>query len=340
MRRRLGLAWLVCVASALFTGSGYGGSLQPLGDFGANPGNLDAFIYLPRGAGPGAALVVALHGCTQQAADFDDETGLEALADAVPFVLLLPQQRPENNPERCFNFFDRAHNRPGRGESASIMAMVDHAAVTYAIDRARVHVVGLSAGGGMTAVLLANHPERFAGGGIIAGLPFDCNRPTLMTSFIWWWMRTIWGEAAAASYACGIFRQAPIDRTPEDWGAAVRGLHGTAPSRWPIVSIWHGDADTIVHPQNRRELIDQWTAVHGIDPIADQTMQVGTAERQVFWLTDGDVRVEAWRLPQLDHAVPIDPAAEPEACGVVGPYMADAALCAMREIARFWRLLP
>ena len=33
-------------------------------------------------------------------------------------------------------------------------------------------VTGLSAGGAMAAVLLASYPEAFAGGGIIAGLPF------------------------------------------------------------------------------------------------------------------------------------------------------------------------
>src|SRR5262245_43487845 len=30
------------------------------------------------------------------------------------------------------------------------------------------------------------------------------------------------------------------------------------------VSIWHGDADGRVVPRNRQELVEQWTAVHGI----------------------------------------------------------------------------
>jgi poly(hydroxyalkanoate) depolymerase family esterase len=42
----------------------------------------------------------------------------------------------------------------------------------HAIDPARVFVTGLSAGGAMTSVMLATYPDVFAGGAIIAGLPY------------------------------------------------------------------------------------------------------------------------------------------------------------------------
>ncbi|TVQ35937.1 MAG: polyhydroxybutyrate depolymerase [Geminicoccaceae bacterium] len=317
-----------------------GARLQPLPDLTPNPGNLDGFVYVPAAIAPGAPLVVALHGCTQRASDFDDETGLEALADAVPFVLLLPEQREANNAERCFNFFDPGHNRPGVGESASIMAMIDQVADTYALDPDRVFVLGLSAGGGMTAVLLANHPDRFAGGAVIAGVPFDCNRPTWMTWPIWWSLRMLWGEAAAASYACGLFGQTPLDRSAEAWATAVLGVAGEAPERWPLVSIWHGDADEVVHPRNRHELIEQWTHVQGLAAIPDDAGARGPAQREIFRAEDGSARVEAWRLPDLGHALPIHADAAPLACGVSGPYIDDVGLCAVHEIARFWQLLP
>jgi dienelactone hydrolase len=41
----------------------------------------------------------------------------------------------------------------------------------HGLDRKRVFVTGLSAGGAMTSVMLATYPEKFAGGAIIAGLP-------------------------------------------------------------------------------------------------------------------------------------------------------------------------
>ena len=42
----------------------------------------------------------------------------------------------------------------------------------HKIDQHRIFVTGLSAGGAMTSVMLATYPEIFAGGAIIAGLPF------------------------------------------------------------------------------------------------------------------------------------------------------------------------
>ena len=45
--------------------------------------------------------------------------------------------------------------------------MVDHS-----IDRQRIFITGLSSGGAMTSVMLATYPEVFAGGAVIAGLPY------------------------------------------------------------------------------------------------------------------------------------------------------------------------
>ena len=52
---------------------------EPVAEFGDNPGNLAMYLYRPADAAPGLPLVVALHGCTQSATVFDDETGLVAL---------------------------------------------------------------------------------------------------------------------------------------------------------------------------------------------------------------------------------------------------------------------
>jgi poly(3-hydroxybutyrate) depolymerase len=52
--------------------------------------------------------------------------------------------------------------------------MVEHAIATFAADRGKVFVIGLSAGGAMASAMLATYPEVFAGGAIIAGLPYGC----------------------------------------------------------------------------------------------------------------------------------------------------------------------
>ncbi|WP_419697329.1 PHB depolymerase family esterase (plasmid) [Mesorhizobium muleiense] len=50
--------------------------------------------------------------------------------------------------------------------------MIEAVAVEHGLDRKRIFITGLSAGGAMTSVMLACYPEVFAGGAIIAGLPY------------------------------------------------------------------------------------------------------------------------------------------------------------------------
>ena len=52
--------------------------------------------------------------------------------------------------------------------------MIAAVLAAHPIDPARVFVTGLSAGGAMASVMLATYPEVFAGGAIIAGLPYGC----------------------------------------------------------------------------------------------------------------------------------------------------------------------
>ena len=320
-------------------------ALEPVPVFGDNPGQLDMFVYVPPGASGPLPLVVALHGCGQQAADFDTETGLVALADTAPFVLLLPQQRIANNALRCFNWFEREDSRPGRGESASIRNMIDHAVAAYSLDPDGVHVLGLSAGGAMTTVLVANYPDRIAGGAVVAGVPFDCNRPIGFFGGWWFLLNVVVGDAASASYACGLAGSSAIDRAASEWGRLVRNVAGPAPARWPPMSLWHGTADTFVDPANLRELVQQWTSVHGIDAVPDDTETVAAAVREVFRDDDGVARVEAWRIADFPHAMPIDPGEGPGGCGTPdpatdNPVRVDADICAVRRIAAFWGLIP
>jgi poly(hydroxyalkanoate) depolymerase family esterase len=146
--------------------------LEEVFGFGTNPGNLRMFTYLPRRLAPEPALVVVLHGCTQTAAGYDLGAGWSTLADRYGFALLVPEQLPSNNPKRCFNWFVADDTRRDRGEALSIRQMIETMVVDKGIDRRRVFVTGLSAGGAMTSVMLACYPEAFAGGAIIAGLPY------------------------------------------------------------------------------------------------------------------------------------------------------------------------
>src|SRR5258708_25177266 len=117
-------------------------------------------------------MVAVLHGCKQTAACYDLGAGWSTLADRYGFVLLLPQQQPANNPNKCFNWFLSRHIDRGKGEAMSIRQMVEAMARDHHIDPGRIFVTGLSAGGAMTSVMLATYPDTFAAGAVIAGLPY------------------------------------------------------------------------------------------------------------------------------------------------------------------------
>jgi poly(3-hydroxybutyrate) depolymerase len=133
--------------------------LRETAQFGDDPGQLRMLSFVPENLGRSAPLVVALHGCTQTAAEYDRGTGWSNLADRYGFAVLLPEQRRGNNPNVCFDWFQPEDIKRGEGEVASIAAMVRNMVAEHGLDPKRVFVTGLSAGGAMTAALLATYPE-------------------------------------------------------------------------------------------------------------------------------------------------------------------------------------
>jgi poly(3-hydroxybutyrate) depolymerase len=201
----------------------------------------------------------------------------------------------------------------------------------------------------MAAVMLAAYPERFAGGSIVAGVPYGCastdGQPLLAVQKRWFLWTSPFGEAGWAAYACGIvragvasIRSPPIDRSPEAWAVLVRDAGAPPPPAWPKLSLWQGLGDRTVHPTNLQELVEQWTAVHGIDSLPDADETTAVYRRRAFADATGAVRVEAVELPGLEHAMPVDPGSGPSQCGVVADYFVDRNVCAAYHIARFWGL--
>ena len=108
----------------------------------------------------------------QTAEDYDHGSGWSTLADQYCFALLFPQQIRANNAIRAFNWFEPADSHRGAGEALSIYEMIEQVVNDHSIDPRRIFITGLSAGGAMTSVMLASYPDLFAGGAIIAGLPY------------------------------------------------------------------------------------------------------------------------------------------------------------------------
>ncbi len=291
-------------------------ALTEVTGFGSNPGNLKMFKYVPAALPGNAPLVVAMHGCAQSAASYDNETGWQALADLWKFALVLPQQQSGNNSTSCFNWFEAGDIARGSGEALSIKQMVDRMRTDHGSDAARVYVTGLSAGGAMVSVMLATYPDVFAGGAIIAGIPYNC------------------GTGTSAAFSC---MNPGNDLTPLQWGNKVRAASShTGP--WPRVSIWHGDADSTVRPVNATESMEQWTQVHGIDQTPEVTDTLAGYPHKVYKNGAGTALVETLLVTGMGHGTPVDPGAGATQCGTAGAYILDVNICSSYYIGRFWGL--
>jgi poly(hydroxyalkanoate) depolymerase family esterase len=276
--------------------------------FSPNPGNLRMFRYLPRGLKAGAPLVVVLHGCGQSANGYGVGAGWCTLADELGFAMLAPEQKAVNNPGTCFDWFNPEDITRDEGECASIAAMIRTLLQTHRLDAARVFITGLSAGGAMTAAMLASYPEVFSGGAIIAGLPF--------------------GVAANVRDALEAMRSAPL-RTPQVWGDAVRAASDYTGPR-PRVSIWHGVLDTTVNINNAQASAAQWADVLGL-ALTDAKQEMIDGAIRLSW---GN-RLEIYTLPALGHGTPIDS----RDVGQAAPFILDVGISSSRRIAQFWGLV-
>lgn len=283
--------------------------------FGSNPGNLRMLSYVPAGLPSDAPLVVVLHGCQQDAAHYDHSAAWSQLADARGFAVLYPEQKPANNPKGCFNWFLPGDTRRGAGEAASILQMIETMQARHRTSRDKTFITGLSAGGAMASTMLAIYPEIFAGGAIIAGLPY--------------------GAASNVSQAFKAMFEGSM-RSGEEWASFARRESGHK-GKWPRVSVWQGDADATVVPSNAREIGKQWLALHG-SRVVTATPEEERAEGHIIrrWRdADGAVVLENHHLSGLGHGTPLDVAAGIEK---TGPFMLDAKVSSTWQIARFWGL--
>lgn len=293
-------------------------ALQRVTGFGANPGQLAMYVYRPASLPADPPVVIALHGCTQNAQTYADHSGLPELADRDGFLVVFAETSSANNPNKCFNWFQPADNRRGQGEAESVRQMAAHAVSAYSADPARTFVTGLSAGGAMTAVMLAAYPDVFAAGAVIAGLPYDCAK-------------------GSSPYTC---MNPGVDKSPAAWAQLVRDAHPAWPGPWPRVAIWQGDADTTVVPRNADELRDQWTALHGLAQTPSRTSVIGpdATRQEEYRAADGTVAVEVDRVPGIGHGTPVDPGSGPGQCGHTGAAYFLASICSAHWISKFFGL--
>ncbi|MEO8010999.1 MAG: PHB depolymerase family esterase, partial [Dokdonella sp.] len=196
------------------------------------------------------------------------------------YVVAYPEQTSARNANRCWNWFRPGDQTRDLGEPATLAALARELIATHRLDAHRAYVAGLSAGGAMAAVLAQTHPDLFAAIGVHSGLPIG------LASDV--------PSAFAAMRKGGNSRKTAM---PRKNARAVPAI------------VFHGDADSTVHPSNGHGVIAQSLA-RDVDaaPASGSTVEQGTAPggrtftRAVHTMTDGSVAAEHWIVEGAGHA--------------------------------------
>jgi len=287
--------------------------LREVTGFGSNPGSLTMKLFVPSNLPARAPLVVVLHGCRQTPESLDTGAGFSKFATQRGFVLLYPQQNETNNAQRCFNWFRPSAVARDRGELMSVRQMIEHTCRHHRVDRSRIYVTGLSAGGAMTSALVATYPDLFAGAAIFAGMPFGAARDAITA------MRAM---------------RSGIKREPREWGDLVRNVSPNT-KEWPPISVWHGTADSVVNPLNGRALVTQWLEAADLDEASGRTKHAswGTLEE---WKRGDRLQLAFYSVHGLGHGLPRRFSNQKERAA--DAYVLTSDMSAPLELMRAWGL--
>ena len=272
-------------------------------------------LYVPKHLPRSSPLIVVLHGATQSAEGYAAGAGWLALADRFGFAVLSPEQNQHNNAYLAFNWFEPVDMAREGGEAASIQQMVQTAVADHALDRKRIFITGLSAGGAMTAVMLATYPDVFAAGAVIAGLAYGAARNSFEA-----WAAMWWGTYRASS----------------EWGDKVRAATSHN-GQWPSISVWHGDDDRTVRLGAGHDLVTQWLNVHGLVSLPTEHTIAKRRSRHIWHSVGGKPLVELHKISGMAHGTPVSTMGR-DGLGKSGNYLLEVGISSSREIIRSWNL--
>ena len=239
-------------------------------------------LYLPSAATDGPrALLVFLHGCTQDADDALRGTRLRQYAERAGLLVLAPEQTVNANPQKCWNWYAPAHQQRNAGEPALLASMIEEIATQHGVNSSRVHIAGMSAGGAMAALLVTAYPERYASLTVISGVPV--------------------GAASSIPDALSAMREGPRDGTVS--AAIVQERMGTRARAVPLL-VMHGGKDAVVSARNADAIVLQWREVleaQGLS-LARFATDADAAE-QIDWKdARGTLWLRSLRFTDVGHA--------------------------------------
>ncbi|MBA3253537.1 MAG: PHB depolymerase family esterase [Pseudomonadota bacterium] len=243
-------------------------------------------LYVPSAyTGSPLPLVVMLHGCTQGPDDFATGTRANRWAESQRCLVVYPEQIQRANSHRCWNWFRPVDQQAGRGEPAIIAGIVKQVIDEYQIDKQRVYVAGLSAGGAMAAIMAQEYPALFAAAGVHSGLPV--------------------GAAHDVGSALTVMKTGQPTR-------ALRAATAALNQRAVPMIVLHGDADHTVNPANAARLIQSAVEIRQLikpnSPLQTSVQTVDASDgsrayRRTRHATAAGVSViEQWEIHGGGHA--------------------------------------
>jgi poly(hydroxyalkanoate) depolymerase family esterase len=248
-------------------------------------------LYIPGGyRGQSLPLVVMLHGCTQDPDDFAAGTRMNHVAEEHQCLVLYPAQGQGANPSKCWNWFKECDQRRDQGEPSIVAGITRRIMSSHNVDRRRVYVAGLSAGGAMAVIMGMTYPELYAAVGVHSGLAYAVAHD-LPSAF------AVMRRDNVANGRMGIE------------GARRR----TICERVAPTIVFHGDRDTTVHPLNGEQVIAQSLTIPGSGNADTEASSYVTVERgqaakghaytrTIYYDTGGQPSREHWLVHGAGHA--------------------------------------
>jgi poly(hydroxyalkanoate) depolymerase family esterase len=185
-------------------------------------------------------------------------------------MIAYPAQPQAANMQRCWNWYNPGDQGRDRGEPAVLAGLTRDILQAEAVDPTRVYIAGLSAGGAAATLVARAYPDVFAAAGVHSGLP-----------------------AGAASDVASAFT------------AMRNGAAGSSEAPPMPTIVFHGDADSTVHPANGTAVARQSLAGF---PALTARVKTGTAKGgRAFRSTshvhaDGRTMIEHWSVDGAGHA--------------------------------------
>jgi poly(hydroxyalkanoate) depolymerase family esterase len=257
-------------------------------------------LWIPRTLEKDSAspLLMLLHGCVHDAKGMAEISGMNDIADENRFLVVYPRQRRGANFLKCWNWFDPKHQARGAGEPGILAEVIEQVSRAYRVDRDRVYVAGVSAGGAMASILAATYPDLFAALAVFAGAEFKAAASRRE------------GLAAMKRGGPDAVRQGQLA-----FEAMRDGLAGKRRRRMPAI-VFHGTADRLVSPANAEQVIAQWTQTNRClaaekgesgftltEKVSAGQIPGGHAyQKHVYLEADGRPLLEKWLVEGLGHA--------------------------------------